>query len=97
MKITIAYKPEEERDAGEALASLRQMYPRGKVHREKVCKNDRYPPVKHLYLTVKEPLEKPESPDGPGVSAPGGARGCRKRDEKRLTNTRERDKITADE
>lgn len=92
MKITIAYRPEEERDAREALALLLQRYPRGKVR-----KSDRYPPVKHLYLTVKVPLEMPESPDGPGVSAPGGARGCRKRDEKRLTNTRERDKITADE
>ena len=76
MKITIAYRPWEERDARETLASLRQMYPRGKVHREKVCKNDRYPPVKHLFLTVKEPLKKPENLEPRGIEQNLGSGGA---------------------
>lgn len=56
MKITITYRPGEERAAGELLAALRQLYPRGKVR-----KSDRYAPVMHLYFAVKVPLETAEN------------------------------------
>lgn len=69
MKITIAYIAEEERAAGEALAALLQLYPGGKVR-----KSDRYAPIKHLYLTVKEPFRTAETPADQGIS-PGEGRG----------------------
>ena len=71
MKITIAYRPEEERDAEKTLALLLQRYPRGKVR-----KSDRYPPVKHLYLTVKEPLKKPEDLEPRGIEQNLGSGGA---------------------
>lgn len=49
MKVTIAYLPEDEKEATAALAVLRRLHPDGKVR-----KSDRHPPFKHFYLTTKK-------------------------------------------
>lgn len=90
MKITIAYRPGEERAAGEILAAVVQRYPRGRIR-----KSDRYPPVKHLYFAVKVPLEMPEALENQGV-LPIQGRGMPKTGKNILTNTPDRDKITAE-
>ncbi len=56
MKITIAYLPEEEREA-----DLINRFVQGLLPIEKVRKSDRHPPFKHIYLTTKRP-ETPENP-----------------------------------
>ena len=55
MKITIAYIPEEQKEAAAVLAALRPL-----LAWEKVRKSDRHPPFKHIYLTAKklQPKEK---------------------------------------
>lgn len=53
MKITIAYIPEEEREADLICRFVHGMCPGGKIR-----KSDRHPPFKHIYLTTKRP-EKP--------------------------------------
>lgn len=50
MKIKITYLPEEEPKAAAALADLRRLYPRLKVH-----KSDTNPPFKCIYLTIARP------------------------------------------
>ena len=49
MKITIAYLPEEEREA-----DLINRFVQGLLPIEKVRKSDRHPPFKHIYLTTKK-------------------------------------------
>ena len=49
MKITVAYLPEDEKEATAALAALRRLHPDGKVR-----KSDRHPPYLHIYLTTKQ-------------------------------------------
>ncbi|USF26950.1 hypothetical protein N510_001883 [Firmicutes bacterium ASF500] len=53
MKITIAYLPEEFREA-----DLIHRFAQGLLDGAKVRKSDRHPPYKHIYLTAK----KPETP-----------------------------------
>ena len=53
MKITIAYLPEEEREA-----DIIHVFSRSLLDNVKVRKSDRHPPFKHIYLTAKKP-EKP--------------------------------------
>ena len=50
MKITIAYLPEEEREA-----DIIHVFSRGLLDNVKVRKSDRHPPFKHIYLTTKRP------------------------------------------
>lgn len=49
MKITIAYLPEEEREA-----DLINRFVQGLLPIEKVRKSDRHLPFKHIYLTAKK-------------------------------------------
>ena len=53
MKITVAYLPEDEKEATAALAALRRLHPDGKVR-----KSDRHPPYLHIYLTTKQPKQE---------------------------------------
>ena len=53
MKITIAYLPEEEREA-----DIIHVFSRSLLDNVKVRKSDRHLPFKHIYLTAKKP-EKP--------------------------------------
>lgn len=50
MKITIAYLPEEEREA-----NIIRWFIHGLCPGEKIRKSDRHPPFKHVYLTTKKP------------------------------------------
>ena len=50
MKITIAYLPEEEREAGIIEAFIKGLLPGAKPR-----KSDRHAPYKHIYLTSKKP------------------------------------------
>lgn len=50
MKITIAYLPEEEREA-----DIIHVFSRSLLDNVKVRKSDRHPPFKHIYLTTKRP------------------------------------------
>lgn len=52
MKITFAYLPEEQEEATDFVAALRQLQPRMKVR-----KSDAHPPFKHLYLTIPKPAK----------------------------------------
>ena len=52
-KITVAYLPEDEKEATAALAALRRLHPDGKVR-----KSDRHPPYLHIYLTTKQPKQE---------------------------------------
>ena len=56
MKISIAYLPEEEREAGRAVSALLQLHPGARIH-----KSEAHPPFKHTYVTTKRPLERPQS------------------------------------
>lgn len=47
MKIKISYLPQEGKRVNEDMAYFRRKYPKMKVHR-----SERYPPRKHLYLTI---------------------------------------------
>lgn len=49
MKITIAYLPEEEREA-----DIIHVFSRGLLDNVKVRKSDRHPPYLHIYLTTKQ-------------------------------------------
>lgn len=49
MKITVAYLPEDEKDAAAVLAALRRLHPDGNVR-----KSDRHPPYLHVYLTTRQ-------------------------------------------
>ena len=49
MKITIAYLPEEEREA-----DIIHVFSRGLLDNVKVSKSDRHLPFKHIYLTAKK-------------------------------------------
>jgi len=46
MKITIAYLPEGEKEAINAVAVLRRLHPNAKVR-----KSHRHPPYLHIYFT----------------------------------------------
>lgn len=48
MKITIAYLPEDEKEAAAVLAAFRRLHPEGNVR-----KSGRHPPYRHIYLTTK--------------------------------------------
>lgn len=48
MKITVAYLPDEAREAAAAVAALRRLHPGGKVR-----KSERHLPYLHIYLTTK--------------------------------------------
>ena len=50
MKVSIAYLPEEEQNAGLLLSFIRGLHPGVRVHI-----NDRCTPFKHIYLTTKKP------------------------------------------
>ncbi|NLU24434.1 MAG: hypothetical protein GXW99_06940 [Clostridiales bacterium] len=50
MKVSIAYLPEEEKNAGLLLSFIRGLQPGVRVH-----KNDRCTPYIHLYMTTKKP------------------------------------------
>lgn len=50
MKISIAYLPEEEREA-----NIIRWFVHGLCPGEKIRKSDRHPPFKHIYLTTKKP------------------------------------------
>lgn len=56
MKITVAYLPEDEKEATAALAALRRLHPDGKVR-----KSDRHPPYLHIYLTTKRQKDTDET------------------------------------
>ena len=53
MKITIAYLPEEEREA-----DLINRFVQGLLPIEKVRKSDRHPHFSHIYLTTRKPQER---------------------------------------
>lgn len=53
MKITIAYIPEEQKEAAAVLAALRPL-----MAWEKVRKSDRHPHFSHIYLTTRKPQER---------------------------------------
>lgn len=50
MKISIAYLPEDEKEAAAVVAALRRLHPGVKVR-----KSERHPPFLHLYLTTTKP------------------------------------------
>lgn len=50
MKVTLAYIPEEQKEAAAVLAALRPL-----LAWEKIRKTDTHPPFLHLYLTTKKP------------------------------------------
>ena len=50
MKITVAYLPEEERDAAATLETLRRCHPGVQVRR-----SEKHPPFKHIFLATKKP------------------------------------------
>lgn len=50
MKITIAYLPEEEKEAARSLAALLQLYPKSKIRR-----SETHPPHKHTYISIPTP------------------------------------------
>ena len=53
MKISMAYLPEEEREADRSVSALRQLHPGIKVR-----KSDAHPPYKHIYLTTTKPVKR---------------------------------------
>lgn len=55
MKIKIAHKPEEQKEAAAMVAALLRLHPGATVR-----KSDRHAPFLHVYLTTK----KPETPCG---------------------------------
>ncbi len=50
MKVTLAYIPEEQKEAAAVLAALRPLLKWERVH-----KSDRHPPFLHIYLTTRKP------------------------------------------
>lgn len=54
MKITLAYIPEEEREA-----VLIQRFTDSLLGGAKVRKSDRRPPFKHIYITTRKPRSSP--------------------------------------
>lgn len=53
MKIKLSYLPEEERDAGAALAALLRLLPGARVR-----KTDGKGPYKHTYLTTRKTAKR---------------------------------------
>lgn len=50
MKITVAYLPEEEREASAALDALCRQHPAAKIR-----KSENHPPFKHIYFATGKP------------------------------------------